>query len=150
MKFTKEEQKIIDAAKEIIDSKYAKGEQIREIGDAKDYFKLHLTTDYETFNVMFLDTQLRVIAIEELSRGTIDRGSVYPREVAKRSLELNCSSVIFAHNHPSGVSRPSDADIKITYALVKALDVFGINVLEHLIIGKEEPENISKHMSWVK
>jgi DNA repair protein RadC len=68
-------------------------------------------------------------------RGTIDSASVYPRDVAKAALELNAAAVIFAHNHPSGISVPSSADINITRKLKSALELFDIRVLDHIIIG---------------
>ena len=84
-----------------------------------------------------MDNRNRVITFEELFRGTIDGASVYPREVVKACLSHNAAAVIFAHNHPSGVTEPSDADINITNRLVKALALVDIRVLDHLIVGEE-------------
>jgi DNA repair protein RadC len=91
--------------------------------------------EHEVFSVLFLDNQNYLIEYTEMFRGTIDSASVYPREVAKAALELNAAAVIFAHNHPSGISVPSSADINITRKLKSALELFDIRVLDHIIIG---------------
>lgn len=94
--------------------------------------------EHEVFACLFLDNRHRVICFEELFQGTIDGASVYPREVVKRSLDQNAAAVIFAHNHPSGVAEPSRADEQITQRLKQALDLVGVRVLDHLIIGDGE------------
>ena len=91
--------------------------------------------EHEVFSVLFLDNQNYLIEYTEMFRGTIDSASVYPREVAKAALELNAAAVIFAHNHPSGISVPSSADRNITNKLKSALELFDIRVLDHIIIG---------------
>jgi DNA repair protein RadC len=91
----------------------------------------------EIFGCLMLDNKHRVIEFRELFRGTIHGASVYPREVVKQALADNAAAVIFAHNHPSGVSEPSDADIQITRKLVQALDLVDIRVLDHLVIGDD-------------
>jgi DNA repair protein RadC len=85
--------------------------------------------------VVFLDTQHRVIAIEELFRGTLKETSVYPREVVKRALAHNAGAIIFAHNHPSGVAEPSRADEAITQTLKQALSLVDVRVLDHFIVA---------------
>jgi DNA repair protein RadC len=90
---------------------------------------------YEVFACLMLDNRNRVIAFRELFRGTIDGASVYPREVVKQALADNAAAVILAHNHPSGVCEPSQADIRITERLQKALALVDIRVLDHVIIG---------------
>ena len=87
------------------------------------------------FGVLFLDNRHRVLAFEELFRGTIDGASVHPREVVRRALQLNAAAVILSHNHPSGVAEPSQADRQITARLREALDLVGIRVLDHLVVG---------------
>ena len=94
---------------------------------------------HEVFAVLFLDTQHRLIQFEELFRGTIDSASVYPREVVKRALALNTAAVILAHNHPSGHSSPSEADKQITQRLCSALALVDVRVLDHIIVGNNEP-----------
>ena len=103
---------------------------------------------YEVFACLFLDNQHRVIQLDELFRGSIDSASVYPREVVKRALHHNAAAVIFAHNHPSGVSEPSPADKHITDKLKQALTLFDIRVLDHFIIGDGEPYSFAEH-GWI-
>jgi DNA repair protein RadC len=100
---------------------------------------------YEVFACLFLDNQNRVIQLTELFHGTIDAASVYPREVAKQALHHNAAAVIFAHNHPSGVSEPSQSDKAITSKLKQALALFDIRVLDHFIIGDGEPYSFAEH-----
>ena len=90
---------------------------------------------YEVFAVLFLDNRHRVLAFEELFRGTIDGASVHPREVARRALQLNAAAVILSHNHPSGVAEPSQADQHITSRLREALGLLDIRLLDHLVVG---------------
>jgi len=92
--------------------------------------------DHETFAALFLDNQHRVIAFDELSQGTIDGASVYPREVIKAALRHGAAAVIFAHNHPSGVAEPSAADRALTERLKAALAQVDIRVLDHFVVGE--------------
>ena len=92
----------------------------------------------EVFACLFLDNQHRLIRFEEMFYGTIDGASVHPREVVKRSLELNAAAIIFAHNHPSGVAEPSRADRRITERLVSALTLVDVRVLDHMVVGDTE------------
>ena len=85
--------------------------------------------------MLFLDSRHRVLAFEELFRGTIDGASVHPREVVRRALQHNAAAVIFSHNHPSGVAEPSQADQRITLRLREALGLVDVRVLDHLIVG---------------
>jgi len=89
----------------------------------------------EVFLCLFLDNQHRVIAEEELFQGTIDGSMVHPREILHRAFFHNAAAVIFAHNHPSGVAEPSEADISITRRLKTALATVDIRTLDHLIVG---------------
>lgn len=90
----------------------------------------------EQFRVLFLDRKNVLIADEEQARGTVDHVPVYPREVAKRALELNASALILVHNHPSGDPTPSDADIRMTAQVQAACEALGLTLHDHLIIGK--------------
>ncbi len=99
---------------------------------------------HEVFACLFLDNKHRVIAYEELFRGTIDAASVHPREVVKRSLHHNASALILAHNHPSGVTDPSQADQQITLHLQEALALIDIKVLDHFIIGDGEALSLAE------
>lgn len=99
---------------------------------------------HEVFACLFLDNRHRVIAFEEMFRGTIDGAAVPPREVVKRALELNAAAVIFAHNHPSGVSEPSEADKHLTRRLCDALGLLEIRVLDHFIVGDGLPVSFAE------
>lgn len=102
----------------------------------RDYLKLRLYgAPYEIFACLFLDNRHRVIRYEELFRGTIDGTSVHPREVIRRVIETNAAAVIFAHNHPSGIAEPSEADLAITRRLREALALIEVRVLDHIIVG---------------
>src|SRR5580693_3097883 len=90
---------------------------------------------YEVFCCLHLDTRHRLIAFEELFRGTIDGASVHPREVVRQALARNAAAVIFAHNHPSGVAEPSQADELVTRRLREALQLVDIRVLDHMIVA---------------
>ena len=92
----------------------------------------------EVFACLYLDNQHRLIMFEELFFGTIDGASVHPREVVKRSLRHNAAAVIFAHNHPSGVAEPSQADQRITRKLISALLLIDVRVLDHMVVGDRE------------
>ncbi|TSE18558.1 radc: DNA repair protein RadC [Tepidimonas alkaliphilus] len=91
---------------------------------------------HEVFTVLFLDAQHRLIALEELFRGTLQETSVYPREVALRALHHGAASVIFAHNHPSGVAEPSAADAALTRRLQAALALLDVRVLDHFVVTR--------------
>jgi DNA repair protein RadC len=92
--------------------------------------------DHEIFAVLFLNNRHQVLSYQELFRGTIDGTSVYPREVVKEALTKNAAAVILVHNHPSGVTEPSQADEHITRRLKAALELVDIRVIDHLIVGK--------------
>ena len=106
---------------------------------AKTYLALRLShKPHEIFTIILLDAQSRVIAIEELFRGTLTQTAVFPREVVKLALQHNAARVMFAHNHPSGVSKPSDADKLLTIVLANALKLVDVQVLDHFIVGSED------------
>ena len=91
----------------------------------------------EQFRVLFLDKKNRLIADEMLGQGTVDHAPVYPREVARRALELSASAVILLHNHPSGDPKPSSADVEMTREVVRALQALKIAVHDHLVVGRD-------------
>ena len=105
----------------------------------RDYVRTKMR-DYtrEVFLCLYLDTQHRVIAQEELFMGTLDGSMVHPREVVRSCLHHNAGAIIFVHNHPSGVAEPSQADISITKRLKNALDLVGVRTLDHLVVGDNE------------
>ena len=112
------------------------GESIRSPADTEAFLQAHLRhLDHEVFCCLFLDNRHRVLCFDTLFRGTIDGTSVYPREVVKEALAVNAAAIILAHNHPSGVAEPSQADERITRRLKSALELVDIRLLDHLIIG---------------
>jgi len=112
------------------------GEAIRSPADTEAFLNARMRhLEHELFCCLFLDNRHRVLRFDELFRGTIDGTSVYPREVVKEALAVNAAAVILAHNHPSGVAEPSQADERITRRLKAALELVDIRLLDHLIIG---------------
>lgn len=107
--------------------------------DTRQYLQIRLQDyPYEVFACLFLDNRHRVIAYEEMFRGTIDGASVHPREVVRQTIKHNAAALIFAHNHPSGIAEPSRADEAITRRLQDALALIEVRVLDHIIIGSGE------------
>jgi DNA repair protein RadC len=108
-----------------------------------DYLQVTLAHEpIEQFRVMFLDRKNVLIKDEVQQRGTVDHTPLYPREIAKRALELAASAIIMVHNHPSGDPTPSRADLDMTKQVVTALSAVGITVHDHVIVGK------NKHTSF--
>jgi DNA repair protein RadC len=102
----------------------------------RSYLRLSLhDRGHEVFVCVFLDSQHRVIACDELFRGTLAQTSVYPREVVKAALAHNAAAVIFAHNHPSGIAEPSRADELLTQSLKQALALVDVRTLDHFVVG---------------
>lgn len=102
----------------------------------------------EVFACLFLDTQLRLIHFEKLFFGTIDYASVHPRIIVKKALQYNAAAVILAHNHPSGLSEPSNDDIEITEIVSDALDLVDIRLVDHIIVGENEPFSLVEQGFW--
>lgn len=112
------------------------GTTIRSPADTENYLRLKLgSLEHEMFCAIYIDNRHRVIAFAELFRGTIDGTSVYPREVVKEALQHNAAAIILAHNHPSGIAEPSQADERITRRLKAAFELIDVRLLDHLIIG---------------
>lgn len=112
----------------------------------RDYLKAQLRHEpHEVFGCLFLDTKNRVIAFEVLFHGSIDSASVYPRQLVKRALFHNAAAVILTHNHPSGVSEPSQADKLLTERIQSALALVEVRVLDHFIVGEGEPLSMAEH-----
>jgi DNA repair protein RadC len=128
------------AARELIKRSLAEGfrngDALTSPQAVRDYLRIALMgRSYEVFMVLFLDAQHRLIEAEEMFRGTLTQTSVYPREVVKRSLYFNAAAVLFAHNHPSGIAQPSQADELLTRSLRDALSLIEVRVLDHFVIG---------------
>ena len=122
---------------------------LKDPGDAARFFKARLADlPHEVFGGLFLDTRHRLIRYEELFRGTVDGAAVYPREVLKRALDLNASAIIIGHNHPSGVTEPSDADRGITQRLSRALALVDIRLLDHVVVSRDGHVSLAER-GWI-
>lgn len=132
------EDRAIARALAILSSRMAQpGDALTSPHHVGQYLRLRIAgLEHEVFVVLFLNSQHQVLGIEEMFRGTIDGSSVHPREVVKAALRHNAAAVVFAHNHPSGVAEPSQADIRITERLRQALALIDVRVLDHMIIGR--------------
>lgn len=120
------------------------GTAIRSPNDTEQFLHARLMgLEHEMFCIIYLDNRHRIIEYQELFRGTVDGTSVYPREVVKEALKHNAAAIILAHNHPSGVAEPSQADERITKRLKSALELVDIRVLDHLIIGKKDTTSLA-------
>ncbi|MBS0569377.1 MAG: DNA repair protein RadC [Proteobacteria bacterium] len=109
-----------------------------------DYLRARIGAyPYEVFACIFLDNRHRILAFEELFRGTLDGASVHPREVVRRCLAHNAAAIVLAHNHPSGVAEPSPADRAITTELKRALETIQVRVLDHFIVGAGPPTSFA-------
>lgn len=112
----------------------------------KQHLRLELARkDHESFHVLFLDVKNRLIASEEMFRGTLTHTSVYPREVVKRALGHNAASLMLAHNHPSGSPEPSEADLLLTRSLVQALALVDVRILDHFVVAGPHVHSFAEH-----
>ena len=133
-------ERILDAAKELLaralSEEMQEGEVLSSPDKVRDFLRLRLAErPHEVFMVLLMDVQHRLLADVELFRGTLTQTSVYPREVVKLALSHNAAAVIFAHNHPSGVPEPSQADIHLTNALRQALSLVDVRTIDHIVVG---------------
>ncbi|MDH4172224.1 MAG: DNA repair protein RadC [Betaproteobacteria bacterium] len=127
---------VLELARRALREELRAGSALTTPGAVRDYLRLALGgRAHEVFVCLFMDAQHRVIGAEELFRGTLTQTSVYPREVVKSALAANAAAVIFAHNHPSGVAQPSQADELLTRQLREALALVDVRVLDHFIIA---------------
>lgn len=127
---------VLELARRVLAHEAAQGDALASPQAVRDYLRLALAgRPYEVFVGLFLDSQHRVLAAEELFRGTLAQTSVYPREVVKAALARNAAAMIFAHNHPSGVAEPSRADELLTHALRQALALVDIRTLDHFVVA---------------
>ena len=129
---------VMEMARRALKDKISRGSALSSPRAVRDYLRLRLQDrPHEVFVGVFLDAQNRVLAVEELFRGTLTQTSVYPREIVKRALHYNAAALIFAHNHPSGVAEPSRSDEALTQALKQALALVDVKVLDHFVVGAE-------------
>jgi DNA repair protein RadC len=129
-------QAVLEMARRALSEELKRGGALTSPASVREYLRLWLQgREREIFLALFLDAQHRVIETEELFAGTLTQTSVYPREVVKRALALNAAAVIFAHNHPSGVAEPSQADVGLTRTLKQSLALVDIQVLDHFVVA---------------
>lgn len=129
-------EQILEAARQAIEHKIARGDSFTSPAAVKEYLRAKLAGfEYEVFAVLFLDTQHRLIEYAELFHGTIDSAVVHPREVLKATLRHNAAAVIVSHNHPSGNPEPSQADTTLTRQLKEALALVDVRILDHIIVA---------------
>lgn len=127
---------VLQEARQVLSRRVTRGTAFNSPGVARDYLRMTLgSLEHEVFVLVALDSQHRLIEVIEMFRGTIDSASVYPREVVKETLACNAAAVIFAHNHPSGVAEPSQADRVLTEKLKNALALVDVRVLDHLVVA---------------
>lgn len=138
-------QAVMEMARRHLYEELQRGSALTSPREVRQYLRSRLAhLPHEVFACLFLDNQHRVIAFEELFRGTLDSASVYPREVLKRALSHNAAALILTHNHPSGVAEPSQADQILTRRLKEALALVDIRVLDHLVVGDGEPVSFAE------
>lgn len=135
-----QQEMIVQQAIAILDEQIRKVEMVATSSDiVRQYLRLKLERlEHEVFGALFLDNKHQLITDASLFRGTLNSASVYPREVVKEALKTNAGAVIFYHNHPSGVSEPSPADVQITTRLKDALALVDVRVLDHIVVGHGE------------
>ncbi len=127
---------VLELARRVLTEEATQADSLASPQAVRDYLRLALASrPYEVFLGLYLDSQNRVLAAEELFRGTLAQTSVYPREVVKAALSHNAAAMIFAHNHPSGVAEPSRADELLTQALRQALALVDIRTLDHFVVA---------------
>lgn len=139
-------QAVMELARRAIAEQLQTGEAFGSPDLVKRYLRIKLGGQrHESFVVLFLDVKNRLIADRELFRGTLTQTSVYPREVVVEALTRNAASVILSHNHPSGLPEPSEADLRLTQALVQALGLVDIRVLDHFIVAGPLVHSFAEH-----
>ncbi|MCJ2378109.1 DNA repair protein RadC [Vibrio sp. ZSDZ34] len=142
-------QAVLEMSSRYLSERLQRGDSLTSPMLTKHYLMTMLRDRHrEAFYVLFLDSQHRVIQDEVLFEGTIDAASVYPREVVKRALHYNAAALILAHNHPSGIAEPSQADRRITRRLQEALNLVDMNVLDHFVVGDGEVVSFAER-GWI-
>lgn len=139
-------QAVMELARRSIAEDIRAGEVLSSPQSVKQYLQLLLSRrSYESFVVLFVDVKNRLIASEELFRGSLTHTSVYPREVVKAAMAHNAASLILAHNHPSGTPEPSAADRTLTQSLKQALALVDVRVLDHFVVAGRQVYSFAEH-----
>lgn len=138
-------QAVLEMGRRHLQETLARGDALHSPAETRQYLSTRLRHHrQEVFAALFLDNRHRVIRFEELFFGTINGASVHPREVVRRSLAHNAAALILAHNHPSGVAEPSQADLQLTRRLGEALALVDVRVLDHIIVGDGETVSLAE------
>ncbi|HID7197792.1 TPA: JAB domain-containing protein [Klebsiella pneumoniae] len=136
---------ILAAARVAAESLIATGVEMNRPERVKNFFQAKLAgLGHECVGFVFLDTQFKVIQYLEPAQGTLAQASVYPREIVKTALRLNAAAIIMAHNHPSGKAEPSQADLRLTQHLKKALELIDVRLLDHIITTGQETISLAE------
>ena len=139
-------QAVMELARRAMLEEIKTGQALSSPKAVKEYLRLLFRgRACESFHVLFLDVKNRLIDIKELFRGTLTHTSVYPREVVKEALARNAASVMLAHNHPSGTPEPSESDLLLTRALVQALALVDIRILDHFVVAGHQVHSFAEH-----
>lgn len=137
-------QAVLEIARRVLSQPLAVRPVLQDAQAVEQLLRLQLgNLSYEVFAVLFLDSQSRLIQLEEVFRGTLTQTAVYPREIVQRALHHRAAAVILAHNHPSGVAEPSVADVQLTQRLISALGLVDVRVLDHLVVGMDRCESLA-------
>jgi len=139
-------QAVMELARRAILEEMQAGAMLSSPRAVKDYLRTAFAgKSFESFHVLFLDVKNRLIDVREMFRGTLTHTSVYPREVVKEALARNAASVMLAHNHPSGTPEPSESDLLLTRALVQALALVDIRILDHFVVAGRQVHSFAEH-----
>ncbi|MES2742235.1 MAG: DNA repair protein RadC [Pseudomonadota bacterium] len=139
-------QAVMELARRAIEEPLRSGITLGSPHAVKQYLRMVFNQQtHESFFVLFLDVKNRLITAKELFRGTLTHTSVYPREVVKEALCHNAASVMLAHNHPSGTPEPSESDLLLTRALVQALSLVDVRILDHFVVAGSQVHSFAEH-----
>ena len=137
---------VMELAQRAVSEHMETGDTLSSPDSARQFLRLRLGRQrHESFLVLFLDVKNRLIACEEMFRGTLTHTSVYPREVVKAALGHNAASLMLAHNHPSGTPDPSESDLLLTQALVQALALVDVRILDHFVVAGPHVHSFAEH-----
>ena len=139
-------QAVMELARRALAEQLQAGQALGSPDAVRQYLRISMgRQQHESFVVLFLDVKNRLLACEEMFRGTLTHTSVYPREVVKEALARNAASVMLAHNHPSGTPDPSESDLLLTRALVQALALVDIRILDHFVVAGHQVHSFAEH-----
>ena len=139
-------QAVMELARRAIEEQLKSGCTLSSPQAVKEYLRMLFSgKSCESFHVLFLDVKNRLMCAKEMFRGTLTHTSVYPREVVKEALARNAASVMLAHNHPSGTPEPSESDLLLTRALMQALALIDVRILDHFVVAGHQVHSFAEH-----